>query len=90
MVYLSSDSTIKVRANPRQLFPSEIPQTRYEHVLADSGAECLGAIGSGPAERSASGESPEAAWPDGDDSGDALRATIAVTVTGQRLNTADT
>ena len=27
---------------------------------------------------------------DGDDSGDALRATIAVTVTGQRLNTADT
>ena len=89
-MYLSPDSTIKVKANPRKLFPGYIPHSRYEHVLADSSAECLGAIGSGPAEHSASGGSPEAAWPDGDDSGDALRAAIAVTVTGQRLNMADT
>ena len=87
---MSPDSTIKVKANPRKLFLGYIPQTRYEHVLADGGAECLGAIGSGPAEHSASGGSPEAAWPDGDDSGDALRAVIAVTVAGQRLNMADT
>ena len=89
-MYLSPDSTIGVKVNPRKLFPGYIPHSRYEHVLADSCAECLGGIGSGPAEHSASGESPEAAWPDGDDSGDALRAAIAVPVTGQRLNTADT
>ena len=59
-MYLSLDSTITVKANPRKLFPSYIPQTRYEHVLADSCAECLGGTGSGPAERSARGESPGA------------------------------
>ena len=87
MVYLSPDSTIKVKANPRKLFSGYIPHTRYEHVLADGCAECLGGIGSGPSERSAGGESSGAPWPDGDDSGDALRAAIAVKVTGQRLNT---
>ena len=71
-MHLSPDSTIKVKADPRKLFSGYIPQTRDEHVLADSCAECLGGIGSGPAECSASGESSEAPWPDGDDSGDAL------------------
>ena len=47
----------------------------------------VGGIGSGPAGRSARGESLGAPWPDGGDSGDALRAAIAVTVTGQQLNT---
>ena len=84
---MSPGSTIKVYVGPRKLFPGYIPQTRYEHILADSCAECLGGIGSGPAERSAGGESLGAPWPDGDDSGDALRAAIAVTVTGQRLDT---
>ena len=53
MVHLSPDSAIKVKANPRKLFPDYIPQVRHEHVLADGGAECLGSIGIGPAERSA-------------------------------------
>ena len=86
-MYLSPDYTIKAQANLGKLFSGYISQVGYEHVLADSCAECLGGIGSGPAERSVRGENPEASWPDRDDSGDALRAPIAVTVTGQRLIT---
>ena len=35
MVYMSSDSTIKVLASPRKPFPRDIPQAGYEHFLAD-------------------------------------------------------
>ena len=44
MVHLSPDSAIKVKANPRKLFPDYIPQVRHEHVLADGGADCLSGI----------------------------------------------
>ena len=65
MVYLSPDSTIKVKANLRKLFPDYIPAVRHEHVLADGVTECLDGIGSDPAERPVRGESPRASWPDG-------------------------
>ena len=79
---MSPAYTIKVIANPRKLFPGYITQVRQEHVLADGATESLAGIGSDPAERPVRGESPEVPAADAE-----RGAAIAVTVTGQRLNT---